>query len=107
MRIHYEQLEFIHPLLRKLIRDVEDETGFEFTITSLYRIDDRGNHGALPLRAMDLRCRDAVYGVGILNYVNNMWIYDPQRPELKCCLIHDTGQGLHFHFQVHPNTEKR
>ncbi|GAG36675.1 unnamed protein product, partial [marine sediment metagenome] len=50
MRIDYQQLDFIHPLLRDMISDVEKETGFEFTITSLYRIGDSGNHGQLPLR---------------------------------------------------------
>jgi hypothetical protein len=107
MRIDYEQLEFIAPKLRKLIRDVEDQTGFEFTITSLYRIGDTGNHGQLPLRAMDLRCRKVSAGAAIEKYVNDTWVYDSNRPDKKCCKIHDTGGGLHFHFQVHPNTERR
>ena len=107
MRIDYQQLEFIHPTLCELIRRVEETTGFEFTITSLYRIDDKGNHGQLPLRAMDLRCRSLAFGVPIEEYVNDYWIYDPDRPDMKCCIIHDTGQGLHFHFQVHPNTVRR
>jgi hypothetical protein len=107
VRIDYEQLEFIHPTLRRMIRDVEDATGFEFTITSLYRIGDKGNHGQLPLRAVDLRCRKLAMGVAIEEYVNHMWVYDPARPHLRCCMIHDTGQGLHFHFQVHPDTMRR
>ena len=105
MNIDYEQLEFIHPTLRKLVRSVEDATGFEFTITSLYRIDDNGNHGQLPLRAMDLRCRSLAYGAAIEEFVNRTWVYDPNRLSMKCCLVHDTGSGLHFHLQVHPNTE--
>jgi hypothetical protein len=106
VRIDYGQLEFIDPRLRTLIRSVEQETGFEFTITSLYRIGDSGNHGQLPLRAMDLRCRSYAYGAPIEEWVNYNWIYDPNRSTKKCCIIHDTGSGLHFHFQVHPNTER-
>jgi hypothetical protein len=107
MRIDYEQLEFIHPTLRRMIRDVEDETGFEFTITSLYRLNDTGNHGQLPLRAMDLRCRGETFGRQIEAYINATWVYDPDRTHLRCCVLHDTGSGMHFHFQVHPHTEKR
>ena len=106
MRIDYLNLDFIHPMLRDMIKDVEDVTGFEFTITSLYRIGDAGNHGQLPLRAMDLRCRNLAFGATIEEHVNDAWTYDPQRPNMKCCMIHDTGHGLHFHFQVHPNTIK-
>ena len=106
MRIDYEQLEFIDPTLRKLVRSVEDETGFEFTITSLYRIGDNGNHGQLPLRAMDLRCRNVTVGAPIEKWINEHWIYDPQRSTKKCCLVHGAGSNLHFHLQVHPNTEK-
>ena len=106
MRIDYQQLEFIHPILRELVQDVEDATGFEFTITSLYRIGDNGNHGQLPLRAMDLRCRNAVLGAAIEKWINVNWTYDYNRPEMKCCLMHGKGANLHFHLQVHPNTDR-
>ncbi len=106
MRIDYLQLEFIHPRLRRLLADVESATGFEFTITSLYRINDTGNHGQLPLRAVDLRCRDILFGKPIESYINANWVYDPDRPQMKACLIHDSGGGLHFHIQVHPKTER-
>ena len=107
MNIDYQQLEFIDQKLRVMVRDIENETGFEFTITSLYRIGDKGNHGQLPLRAIDLRCRTLAYGAPIEEWVNNTWIYDPNRVALRCCIIHDTGHGLHFHLQVHPNTRVR
>lgn len=107
MRIDYQNLEFIDLTLRELIKSVEDITGFEFTITSLYRLNDDGNHGQLPLRAMDLRCRSYSQGAAIEEYVNDTWIYDPNRSTKKCCIIHDTGHGLHFHFQVHPNTVRK
>ena len=106
MRIDYQQLEFIHPTLRELVHSVEIETGFEFTITSLYRIGDSGNHGQLPLRAMDLRCRSPLVGLPIEAWINDTWKYDPDRPEMKCCLMHGAGSNLHFHLQVHPNTDR-
>lgn len=106
MRIDYEQLEFIDTTLRMLVRSVEEETGFEFTITSLYRIGDNGNHGQLPLRAMDLRCRSALVGAIIETWINKNWVYDSNRPGMKCCLMHGKGSNLHFHLQVHANTAR-
>ena len=106
MRIDYQQLEFIDPTLRELVKSVEDATGFEFTITSLYRMNDGGNHGQLPLRAMDLRCRNHILGAAIEKWINSHWIYDNERLSMKCCLMHGAGSNLHFHIQVHPNTEK-
>ena len=79
----------------------------EFTITSLYRINDNGVHGTLPLRGIDLRCRESDFGKLIEDYVNNKWIYDPDRPDMKCCIFHDIGQGAHIHLQVHNKTRKR
>jgi hypothetical protein len=55
MQIDLKQLEFIDPKLREIALAVEDEFG-EQVITSLYRIDDAGVHGTLPLRGIDLRC---------------------------------------------------
>jgi len=107
MRIDVRQLEFIDQKLRNMLMRIELVTGFEFTITSLYRIGDDGNHGQLPLRAVDLRCWDVKFGKPIEAFINDTWVYDPGRPHLRCCIIHDTGQGLHFHLQVHPNTEAR
>ena len=36
--------------------------------------------------------------------INDRWVYDPDRPDMVVCMIHDAGSGEHFHFQVHPNT---
>ncbi len=105
MRIVYEDLEFIDLKLRDLMEWVEDKTGLEFTITSLYRIGDSGVHGTLPVRGVDLRMRSALIGEMIAGLVNAHWIYDPDRLGKECAIYHDVGQGAHLHLQVHPNTK--
>lgn len=108
MRVDYEQLQFIDLNLRKMLKEIEDTFGIQ-TITSLYRINDQGSkvHETLPLRAVDLRCFFDPMGQMIRDFVNSRWIYDTERPEMKACLYHDTGGGIHLHFQVHPNTVRR
>jgi len=99
-------LDFIDKKLRRLLADKERVFG-PGVITSLYRIGDDGAHGTLPLRAADERCQYKPQGDMIAEYLNDWWIYDSERPDMKVCMCHDTGQGLHMHFQVHPNTIKR
>ena len=99
----YKQMEFIDPLLKLILSVVEDEFG-QKVFTSLFRINDPGPHGTLPLRASDLRERNHVVGNTIKGWINSKWIYDPVRPGLRVCIFHDTGHGLHLHIQVHENT---
>ena len=75
-------------------------------VTSAYRPGDEGVHGTTPLRGLDMRCRDIYVGTYIANWVNEWWVYDPERPSKKCAICHDTGSGVHLHFQVHPRTEE-
>ena len=107
MKLDLNQLEFIEPKLRGMALDVESHFDVEFTITSIYRIGDNGVHGTLPLRGLDLRCRNDDFGHLIQSYVNEKWVYDPDRPHKDCCMYHDTGLGKHIHLQVHPKTRKR
>ena len=107
MKIDLGQLEFISPLLRKIALAVEKQFDVEFTITSLYRIGDPGVHGQLPLRGIDLRCREDHFAILIKDFVNSHWCYDPDRQHLDCCIYHDTGLGKHIHLQVHPKTVER
>lgn len=107
MRIDILQLQFIDLNLRTMVDEVEKKTGFEFTLTSLYRIGDSGVHGTLPLRGIDLRCKFAGPGATIAQFVNNRWSYDPARPHKMCCKYHRTDDGAwHLHFQTHPNTRR-
>ena len=105
MKIDYMQLEFIDLNLRKILQDIEKRFG-EKTITSLFRIDDSGVHGTLPLRGIDLRCKTLSHGELIEDWVNKRWQYDLKRKYKKCCLFHTVGKGYHIHLQSHPNTER-
>lgn len=100
-KIDIYQLEFIEPKLREIMRDIKDQFGPQ-EITSLYRIGDNGVHGTLPLRAIDLRYNRK--SKKIEKYLNNNWIYDSERPGLNVAWVHDSGQGIHTHLQVHPRT---
>ena len=107
MRIDIGQLEFIDQALRTILVELEAFTGFAFTITSLYRIGDRGVHGQLPLRGSDLRMRDKTTGKVVREIINDRWAYDPARPEMQCAILHGAGANLHLHVQVHHNTERK
>lgn len=98
-------LDFIDKTLKKVLLDKETAFG-EGVVTSLYRIGDVGPHGTLPLRALDERCRDKAVGDRIAEYLNSRWIYDPGRPQMKVCMCHDAGKGIHLHYQVHPQTRR-
>ncbi len=104
-RIALQQLEFIDPKLRQIFEDLEQFFG-ELTVTSLYRIGDKGVHGQLPLRGIDVRCHDPARGKMAESYMNNLWNYDPNRPEMKVCIFHDVGKGAHLHLQSHPNSTR-
>ena len=104
MNIDYYNLEFIHITLRKILKDIEQSVGVEFFITSLYRVGDKGVHGVIPLRGVDLRMRNYKIGKEVEDLINKKWIYDPKRPYLKCALFHGTGYSLHLHIQCHDNT---
>ena len=106
MKIDVKQLNFLDPKLRDLLVWLEEKTGFEFTITSLYRIGDKGVHGTLPLRGGDLRVRNSHIGTEVMDCVNNAWSYDMTRVSKKCAYLHGEGSNLHLHIQVHPNTNR-
>jgi len=98
-------LDFVDKTLKRVILDKESAFG-EGVITSLYRINDPGPHGTLPLRAMDERCKDSIIGNRVAEYLNSRWVYDFNRPDMKVCIFHDVGKGVHLHYQVHPNTRR-
>ena len=82
MKIDIGQLEFIDVNLRRIVDDLEEQTGLEFTITSIYRIGDPGVHGSLPVRGVDLRMRHQIIGQEISFLINTRWQYDPSRPRM-------------------------
>jgi len=99
-----QQMEFLHPILRAVLRWTGARFGFLFIVTSLYRIGDSGVHGTLPLRAIDLRCHSKRLGMLIVELINEHWKYDPKRSGMEVAMFHNTGTGWHLHIQVHPNT---
>ena len=98
------QLEFIHPIMRNLLDDIEIMFGRQ-AITSLYRIGDDGVHGTLPLRGTDLRARRAVDAKRKIKWINKYWKYDPERPKMKVAIAHGKDSNYHIHLQIHDNTE--
>jgi hypothetical protein len=76
-------------------------------ITSGYRAGDPGVHGTRPLcRGIDIRSWVFDNPQAIVDEINTHFEYDPDRPEKKCALLHDTGSGEHIHLQSHPRTKQ-
>jgi hypothetical protein len=106
MNIDVIQIKSYHQNLRKILVWLERSTGFKFTITSPFRMNDSGVHGTMPLRAVDLRCRSIVVGRAIESIININWSYDSSRPEMSCVLLHGEDENLHLHIKVHDNTKR-
>lgn len=107
MKIDINQLDFINRNLRDILLFVESEAGVEVTVTSLFRIGDKGVHGTLPLRGTDIRVRNRTVGEALQEMINNSWVYDRERPYLNCAVLHGDDSDLHLHIQVHQNTVLR
>jgi len=93
------------PMLCRIVRWICEEWS-EVIITESYRDKRHKNdlHGVIPVRAIDLRSLIYVKPELVANKINKHWQYDPERPSMKVAVYHDTGEGPHFHVQVHPNT---
>ncbi len=107
MQIDLINLDFIDPTLKQIVTELESETGLILTVTSLFRIDDEGVHGTLPLRGVDIRMRDHDIGKLVEEKINDKWCYDPARLGVQCAVFHDIGKGIHLHLQSHPNTVRK
>lgn len=95
-----------HPLLIEIVLDVIS-VAENVVVTEGWR-EGGGVHSTDPCRGIDLRSWIYSYRKlkEIQEYINKHWTYDPKRPTMVCCILHDTGQGIHFHLQCHPNTVK-
>lgn len=94
------------PLLVSILGYVDKKYG-KAIITSGHRPGDKGVHGTIPCRGLDIRSH--VYynpsAEDIVSDINNKWEYDPKRPKKNVAMVHSVGTGgIHIHFQVHPNT---
>ena len=103
--IDVAQLEFINSTLRKILFDIEVRSGKQ-VITSLYRRNDTGVHGTIPVRGCDLRARKHGNAISIVEWVNKYWEYDSNRPILQVAVAHGEGDNFHVHLQVHKNTRE-
>ena len=93
-----------HPILESLISWL----GFliDITITQGYEKRDYISvHSMIPLRGVDIRSRNFKNPQCIADFINEFWIYDPERPEKKCAIYHDVGRGAHLHLQACDNTQ--
>jgi hypothetical protein len=105
----------LKPILKQIVTDAAQHAtkkwNWEFFLTSIFRTqkEDDALHASgihIEWRAVDVRTKDQTKEAvdGLAAYVNNKWIYDPIRPNLKVCFKELHGTGAHAHFQVHPNT---
>ena len=101
----------VHPMLVKIDQWIFEKYGALFITSSWrpYKIHpgDSGIHSEIPIRANDLRSKIFTSPSEVEDCINQNWEYDPQRPELNVCVYHNSGQGWHFHVQVHQNTRVR
>jgi len=96
-----------HPVLQEIIIAVADRFGL--VMTESYRAQKHLHdlHGTAPVRAIDIRSWCYAYPEAVAKWINEVWSYDPDRPDMKCAILHDAGSGVHFHIQVHPMTRRR
>ena len=76
----------------------------DLVVTSGYRVGDTGVHGTDPCRGMDIRSWIYSNPQGIVDDINEHFIYDTDRPKKKCAMLHSVGDGMHIHLQVHPKS---
>ncbi|HQQ75714.1 MAG TPA: hypothetical protein PLB01_00025 [Thermoanaerobaculia bacterium] len=73
--------------------------------THLDGVHVRGRGGDARIRDVDPEAVRGLHG-----YLNERYIYDPERPTLSVALLEDgitAGSGAHLHLQVHPRTTNR
>ena len=88
-------------------------TGYRATLTEIYREPRHPSDVHAYWRGVDMRANDLPLdeSLKIENTADQMWQYDPKRPERKVCYLHNVtpnnSDNLHFHWQCHPNTVVR
>lgn len=108
----------LNSLLRLIVMDAAEwaltRLGWLFHVTSLIRTaaEDRelGGSGVhVEGRGCDVRTKGQPprHVDALVKYVNNRWVYDPDRPALLVLVTKPHGTGPHGHFQVHPHTRRR
>ena len=96
------------PLLIIIISEVAEKFGVY--ITEAWRKPLHSGDVHAYGRGIDLRVR--VYeslekAEQIRDWINKKWEYDFKRPRLQVAIIHNSGNGIHFHIQCSTNTRLR
>ena len=99
-------LRIYEPKLLEVLKWVYEEHK-EMIITCGFRKGDSGVHGQEPCRGVDLRSTSFTNPKSVEEDINKYWEYDPTRPDMQVALLHNVGQGIHFHIQVHARTRRR
>jgi len=64
-----------------------------------------------PYRAMDISILGLTGGQKeaqrVCDLLNDIWVYDPWRPNKVVAYCKPHGTGPHIHLQVHPNTRQK
>jgi len=89
--VFYSFCKGVHPLISEMLADISMAYG-PLVVTSAHRPGDKGVHGCLPTRGLDIRSR-GYDEKEICAIVNRRWAYDPGRPNMKCAIFHDVGMG--------------
>lgn len=102
-----------HPILIDVYVWLYGRYKEKLLITCSYRTPEHPNdlHGIdVTLRALDFRSRNFEDPEQVAKEINMNWTYDPNRPEKKVAIFHETfdkngvSRGFHFHIQVCQNT---
>jgi hypothetical protein len=108
----------LEPMVKTIVEDAasyaEKKHRWEFVITSIHRTpaEDAALHASgihVEWRAVDVRTSDRKQGEinRVAEYVNEKYVYDAARPNMKVCFTEPHGNGVHAHYQVHPHTRLR
>jgi hypothetical protein len=80
----------------------------ETVFTCGYEVREKpGVHSTIPFRGMDVRSTVFEDPKAVETDVNEHWMYDPDRPQKQCCILHNTGRGMHLHLQACDATVER
>ena len=94
-----------HKMMELLIWYVERYGGDKLIITSMYRIGDKGVHGQVPCRGVDIRTRGVWEDPQrFVDEIYRVWEYGDGKH--KVALFHDVGRGEHIHLQVRNETRR-
>jgi hypothetical protein len=110
-----EQFEsgHLHPLVVFMVYAAagyaQHLSGRALWVTSVYREGDPGVHGVWRGTDADNDFMSKEHKEEIARFLNERFVYDPERPDMVVCLYHQVAGrgGDHLHIQVHPRTVLR